>query len=163
MGKMSFFILLVLSAPFPSFSQPLAVHTPSRAFSSPSFALSAPSPDETIIRQMLADQTAAWNKGDLTDFMKGYWHSDSLVFIGQSGVTYGYTNALNNYKKNYSTPGKMGTLFFTLLKVQRLSAEHYFVIGKWFLKRRAGDVGGVYTLLFQKIDGHWWIITDHSS
>ena len=129
-------------------------------FAYPSFAQSG---DEAAIRQILADQTAAWNKGDLDNFMKGYWHNDSLVFIGQSGVTYGYTNALNNYKKNYNTSDKMGQLFFTLLKVQRVSADHYFVIGKWLLKRKAGDVGGVYTLLFRKIDGHWWIIADHSS
>lgn len=123
----------------------------------------AQSGDEAAIRQTLADQTAAWNKGDLDKFMKGYWHNDSLVFIGQSGITYGYTNALNNYKKNYNTPDRMGQLFFTLLKVQRLSADHYFVIGKWFLKRKAGDVGGVYTLLFRRISGHWWIVADHSS
>ncbi|MBN8853081.1 MAG: DUF4440 domain-containing protein [Sphingobacteriales bacterium 50-39] len=130
------------------------------SFAPPSFAQSG---DEAAIRQILAEQTAAWNKGDLDDFMKGYWHNDSLVFIGQSGVTYGYTNALDNYKKNYNTPDKMGQLFFTLLKVQRVSADHYFVIGKWFLKRQAGDVGGVYSLLFRKIGGHWWIIADHSS
>lgn len=121
------------------------------------------SQDETSIRQILAEQTAAWNKGSLDDFMKGYWKNDSLLFIGQSGITYGYDNALNNYKKNYDTPDKMGQLFFTLLKFERLSADHYFVVGKWLLKRKAGDVGGVYTLLFRKIDGHWFIIADHSS
>ncbi|HEY4206569.1 MAG TPA: DUF4440 domain-containing protein [Puia sp.] len=149
MGKKSRFILLLLSAAFTSFAQP-----------GPS---AAQSKDEASIRQMLADQTDAWNKGDLDNFMKGYWHNDSLVFIGQSGVTYGYANALNNYRKNYISPGKMGKLFFTLLKVQRLSPDHYFVIGKWFLKRTVGDVGGVYTLLFRKIGGQWWIIADHSS
>lgn len=123
----------------------------------------AQSSDETSIRQILADQTAAWNKGDLDNFMKGYWYNDSLLFIGQSGITYGYTNALNNYKKNYDTPDKMGQLFFTLLKLQRLSEDYYFVIGKWLLKRKAGDVGGVYTLLFRKLNGHWVIIADHSS
>ena len=47
----------------------------------------------------------------------------------------------------------MGKLFFDLLKVKRLSADYYFVIGKWFLKRKAGDIGGIYTLLFRKING----------
>jgi len=121
------------------------------------------SEDEPIIRQMLADQTAAWNRGSLDDFMKGYWNNDSMLFIGQSGITYGYTTTLNNYKKHYDTPDKMGKLFFTLLKLDRLSPDYYFVIGKWLLKRKAGDVGGVYTLLFRKIGGRWFIIADHSS
>ena len=126
----------------------------------PSFAQSS---DETAIRRILADQISAWNKGDLDDFMKGYWNSDSLTFIGQSGVTYGYTAALNNYKKHYDTPDKMGELIFTLLKLERLSPDYYFVIGKWQLKRKAGDVGGVYTLLFRRIAGRWVIVVDHSS
>jgi ketosteroid isomerase-like protein len=126
----------------------------------PSFAQSN---DEATIRQILADQITAWNKGSLDDFMKGYWNSDSLTFIGQSGITYGYTAALDNYKKHYDSPDKMGQLIFTLLKLERLSSDYYFVIGKWELKRKAGDVGGVYTLLFRKINGRWVIVSDHSS
>jgi ketosteroid isomerase-like protein len=58
----------------------------------------------------------------------------------------------------------MGKLFFTLLRIERLSPDHYFVIGKWFLKRsREGDIGGMYTLLFRRIDGQWLIVADHSS
>jgi uncharacterized protein (TIGR02246 family) len=123
----------------------------------------AQSNDETAIRQVLTDQTASWNKGNIDDFMKGYWNSDSLMFIGQNGVTYGYENTLMNYKKNYSNADKMGTLTFDLIKVQRLSPEYYFVVGKWHLTRNAGDVGGHYNLLFRKIKGQWFIIADHSS
>jgi len=128
--------------------------------SAPAFAQSG---DEADIRQILANQITAWNKGDLDNFMKGYWKSDSLTFIGQSGITYGYTTTLNNYKKHYDSPDKMGELSFTLLKLERLSADYYFVVGKWHLKRKAGDVGGVYTLLFRKMDGRWVIVCDHSS
>ncbi|HEV2354178.1 MAG TPA: DUF4440 domain-containing protein [Puia sp.] len=121
------------------------------------------SPDEAAIRRIMATQTEAWNRGDLNAFMGGYWKSDSLVFIGKSGTSYGYRQALANYKKNYNGPDEMGKLFFDLIKVKRLSADYYFVIGKWFLKRKAGDIGGVYTLLFHKIAGHWRIIVDHTS
>jgi ketosteroid isomerase-like protein len=123
----------------------------------------AQSADEAAIRKVMAGQTEAWNRGDLDDFMKSYWKSDSLMFIGKSGITYGYTNTLENYKKNYNGADKMGQLFFTLLKFEKISPEYYFVIGKWFLKRKAGDVGGIYSLLFRKIDGEWVIVADHSS
>ncbi|HEX9509978.1 MAG TPA: nuclear transport factor 2 family protein [Puia sp.] len=122
----------------------------------------AQSKDELAIRKVMADQAEAWNRGSIDDFMKGYWQSDSLLFIGQSGITYGYTNALNNYKKNYDNADKMGKLFFTLLKINKLSPDYCFVIGKWLLKRKVGDAGGIYTLLFRKIDGHWVIVADHT-
>jgi uncharacterized protein (TIGR02246 family) len=128
-----------------------------------STAVTAQSGDEAAIRKILREQTESWNKGDLDDFMKGYWKSDSLMFIGSGGVTYGYQNTLNNYKKNYSNADKMGKLEFTLLKVQRLSPEYYFVVGKWQLTRNAGNVGGHYDLVFRKINGQWFIISDHSS
>jgi hypothetical protein len=119
--------------------------------------------EETAIKKLMETQVSAWNKGNIDEFMKGYWQSDSLMFIGKSGITYGYTNTLNNYKKNYDSPDKMGKLFFSDLKMKRLAADYYFIIGKWFLKRAAGDVGGYYTLLFRKINGQWYIVTDHTS
>ena len=119
--------------------------------------------DEKEINDLLNRQTVSWNKGNLDEFMNGYWHNDSLMFVGKSGVTYGYANALNNYKKNYDSREKMGKLFFEILKVKKLSAEYYWVLGKWFLKRNVGDIGGNYTLLFRKINNKWMIVADHSS
>jgi ketosteroid isomerase-like protein len=123
----------------------------------------ASSSAEAAIRQVMTDQVVAWNSGSIDDFMKGYWNNDSLMFIGHSGITYGYRQTLGNYKKNYSNVDQMGKLFFTLLKVKRLSPDYYFVIGKWLLKRKTGDIGGVYTLLFRKIYGQWRIVCDHTS
>ncbi|RYE23924.1 MAG: DUF4440 domain-containing protein [Sphingobacteriales bacterium] len=109
--------------------------------------------DEAAIRKMLASQAEKWNKGDVAGFMKGYWGNDSLVFIGSRGPTYGYKPTLENYKKTYPDAAHMGTLTSTPLQMKQLSKDYYFVIGKWDLKRDAGDVGGSYTLLIKKIDG----------
>jgi hypothetical protein len=43
--------------------------------------------DEIAIRQILDQQTVAWNNGDIQKFMKGYWQNDSLMFIGKSGIS----------------------------------------------------------------------------
>jgi ketosteroid isomerase-like protein len=118
---------------------------------------------ESAIRRLMTDQTAAWNRGNIDDFMKGYWNSDSLVFIGKSGPSYGYAAALARYKSSYDSPDKMGQLTFSEIKITRLAPDYCFVIGKWALKRKAGDVGGTYTLLFRKIRGRWLIIVDHTS
>ena len=121
------------------------------------------SSDETVIRNLLDRQTKDWNSGNIEGFMKGYWENDSLMFIGKSGVTYGWNNTLNNYKKGYPDTAAMGKLNFTLLSVKILSKDYAHVIGKWYLKRSIGDVSGHYTLLLRKINGTWVIIADHSS
>jgi ketosteroid isomerase-like protein len=125
--------------------------------------LHAQSSDEAAIKNVIGKQAEAWNKGNIEEFMKGYWQSDSLMFIGHGGITYGYTNTLNGYKKTYDSPDKMGTLFFSGITMTQLCADYYFVSGKWFLKRSAGDIGGYYTLLFHKMDGRWLIVCDHTS
>ncbi len=119
--------------------------------------------DETAIRKILTSQTIEWNKGNIESFMQGYWKSDSLLFVGKNGPSYGFARTLANYKKGYPDTAAMGKLSFDILKVQRLSADHYFVLGKWMLKRSIGDLSGHYTLLFRKIGGEWKIVVDHSS
>lgn len=121
------------------------------------------SADELQIRQLLAEQTRAWNQGDIESFMKGYWKNDSLMFIGKNGITYGWQKTLENYKKGYPDTASMGKLSFDILLVKKLSGLYYQVIGKWKLKRSIGDLEGHFTLLFQKIKGQWLIISDHSS
>ena len=123
----------------------------------------AQSSDETAVRKILATQNAAWNRGDVDAFMIGYWQNDSLMFIGQNGITYGWQNTLNNYKKNYPDTATMGKLNFTLVTVKPLSKEYYHVVGKWHLTRSVGNASGHFTLLFRKIKGEWVIIEDHSS
>jgi ketosteroid isomerase-like protein len=119
--------------------------------------------DEHSIRAMLQAQVTEWNKGNIEGYMHGYWESDSLVFIGKSGPKYGYSTTLANYKKSYPDAAHMGKLTSTIVSMERLSDEYYFVIGKWALRREAGDVGGSYTLLIKKIKGAWVIVVDHSS
>lgn len=120
--------------------------------------------DEQAIQHVLEQQAKAWNEGDIEQYMKrGYWYSDSLVFIGSRGPTYGFEATLSNYKRSYPNSEKMGQLQFSHLKYKRLSATLYFVIGKWHLARTDDDLSGYFSLLFEKIDGSWKIVADHSS
>ena len=118
---------------------------------------------EVEIRKVLANQTESWNRGDLENFMNGYWKNDSLTFVGKDGITYGYQNTLNNYKKNYANKDQMGSLHFKLLHINKLSDEYYQVIGQWHLFRKVGDVSGYFTVLFRKIQNKWLMVSDHSS
>jgi ketosteroid isomerase-like protein len=119
--------------------------------------------DELAIRQLLDDQVKAWNQGNLESFMQGYWKNDSLMFIGKSGINWGWQKTLANYKKSYPDTTAMGKLSFNIIVVKKISPEYYYVVGKWMLKRSIGDLSGHYNLLFRKINGSWLIIADHSS
>lgn len=123
----------------------------------------AQSESEEAIRNILDKQSVAWNEGNIEGFMKGYWENDSLMFIGKKGLTYGWENTLDNYRKNYPDVKAMGQLTFTLLVFKPLSDEYEEVVGKWHLKREDGDLEGHFTLLFRKINDEWLIVMDHSS
>lgn len=123
----------------------------------------AQSRNETSVRMVFEKQLQAWNNGDIDAFMEGYWKSDSLRFIGKNGITYGWQNTMNNYKKGYASKAAMGQLKFDILRIEKLSSRYYNVIGKWHLTRTIGDVGGHFTLLFKKINGKWLIAQDHTS
>jgi len=124
---------------------------------------SAQSKDELAIRNAMNEQLNAWNTGNIDRFMHTYWQSDTLMFIGKSGVTHGWQKTLENYKKNYPDTVAMGKLDFTILEVKRLSVLYFFVVGKWHLTRSIGDASGHFTLLFKKIKNNWVIVVDHSS
>lgn len=126
-------------------------------------AVSAQGKDEKTIRTLIEEQRQAWNMGDKEKFMQTYWQSDSLMFIGKSGITYGWQKTLDNYKNGYPDTAAMGKLDFNLLEIKRLSVMYFFVVGKWHLTRSIGDVGGHFTLLFKKVKNKWVIVADHSS
>lgn len=128
-----------------------------------SITTTAQNNDEQTIRNILKRQNADWNAGNIDAFMKGYWESDSLMFIGKNGITYGWKNTLNNYKKSYPDTATMGKLHFDILSVKRLSVLYFSVVGKWHLTRSVGDVQGHFTLLFKKVNKQWVIVSDHSS
>ncbi len=125
--------------------------------------IAAQSKDEQTIRTLIEEQRQSWNTGDKEKFMQTYWQSDSLMFIGKSGITFGWQKTLDNYKKGYPDTAAMGKLDFDLLEIKKLSVMYFFVVGKWHLTRSIGDVGGHFTLLFKKVNNKWVIVADHSS
>jgi ketosteroid isomerase-like protein len=125
--------------------------------------IQAQSKDEKAVKKLLSEQDAAWNRGDLEGFMKGYWQSDSLMFIGKSGITYGWQKTLDNYKKGYPDTAAMGKLNFEYIEMKQLSENYFFVVGKWHLTRTVGNLDGAFTLLLKKINNTWMIVKDHSS
>ncbi|MGY4535691.1 ketosteroid isomerase-like protein [Mucilaginibacter sp. UYNi724] len=119
--------------------------------------------DKQAIVKLMRDQQVAWSNGNLDGFMQGYWKSDSLMFIGKRGPTYGWQQTLEGYKKGYPDKAAMGKLTFRIDKVQLLGKTDAFVMGAWSLAREKDAPGGYFTLWFRKIKGAWKIVCDHTS
>ena len=132
-------------------------------------AQAAPKANPASARQaivlVLTTQTAAWNRGDIPGFMQGYWQSDSLVFIGRKGPTYGWQPTLANYQKNYPNAAAMGQLDFSGLRVTLVAPTAAQVVGHWHLARPAalGDLQGYFLLVLRQIDGRWLVVADHTN
>lgn len=127
--------------------------------------------DAAAIRQVLADQQAAWNQGDVDTFMHGYKDAPDTTFVG-STVRKGYQAILASYRKHYANKAQMGRLTFSDLDVRLLpcaqgEVRYAVVTGRFHLDRSEhGEVAqddGVYSLLWEKTAAGWKIILDHSS
>ena len=119
--------------------------------------------DESDIRSILSQQQQAWNSGNIDAFMDYYWESDSLRFMTKQGVTRGWMNTLERYKKGYPDKASMGNLDFDILSVELLSADAALVTGRWQVTANAEQNAGHFNLLFRKKQGRWLIVLDHTS
>jgi hypothetical protein len=119
--------------------------------------------DFAQIRAALMQQEADWNKGDIPAFMEVYWKSENLQFIGANGVTKGWQQTLDNYKRRYPDRDAMGQLSFGIVSMEKLSKKSVFLVGTWDLKRKNDAPGGYFILIWKKIKGKWVITADHTS
>jgi len=143
-------LLLILLIPLPS---RLDSGQPTPPEESPTAAITC----------VLLDQQAAWNRADVNAFMNGYWNSPELTFAGSSGITRGWQPVLERYRKNYPDQKAMGHLDFSALEVHPLGRDAAFVLGRWHIQRASDELGGVFTLVFQRFPEGWRIVHDHTS
>lgn len=115
------------------------------------------------ILAILKAQQTDWNQGNIRGFMAGYWNSPELTFAGSKGFTRGWEPVLTRYEKTYADKPAMGTLEFAELEIRPLGPDAALVLGRWHLQRQAGDIGGIFTLVFQKFPEGWRIIHDHTT
>jgi len=119
--------------------------------------------DRAAILGVLTTQQSDWNKGDIRGFMDGYWNSSELTFAGTRGFTRGWQPVMARYEKNYADKRAMGKLDFSELEIRQLGPDARLVLGNWHLQRQAGDIGGIFTLVFQRFPEGWRIIHDHTT
>jgi beta-aspartyl-peptidase (threonine type) len=124
----------------------------------------APVPPEVAVRAVLDAQVAAWNKGDLEGFMRGYWNSPELSFFSGGTRTRGWQATMDRYQKKYRAEGKeMGALTFSELEIDVLGPDSAVVRGRFRLKMSKEEPTGLFTLLFRRFSDGWRIVHDHTS
>ena len=123
-----------------------------------------PIDEEKAIRQILDDQVAAWNKGDLAGFMKGYWNSEKLTFYSGKNKRQGWKETMERYKLRYQGEGKeMGKLKFSGLEISNLGDGNAVVKGEWEVQMTKEKINGLFTLIMKKTKDGWRIVHDHTS
>ncbi len=131
------------------------------------FAQSKDEKTKSAIQKVMQEQTAAWNAGNIEEFMQGYWNSPEMKFVSGDNVARGWQAALDRYKKSYDSKAKMGVLTFSDLEITVLSKDAAVVLGNWKLDREVGGVKdnphGKFTLVFRKFKNGWKVIHDHTS
>ncbi len=116
------------------------------------------------VRAVLDAQVAAWNRGDIEGFMKGYERAEGITFVSGDQITRGWQTVLERYKKNYDSREKMGTLAFTELEFKPISPFYITALGRYQLTRSNGETPhGRFTLIFRRTAQGWRIIHDHTS
>ncbi len=117
------------------------------------------------MQTLLDTQVAAWNAGDINGFMEGYWKSDSLRFASGGNVRRGWDETLARYLATYPDRAAMGSLAFEDLEMQKLSVQWATAFGRFRLTRTPplDDLTGLFTLMFEKRNGTWIIVSDHTS
>ena len=124
---------------------------------------SLPSKDlGSVLEPMLAEQSAAWNRGDIPAFMKAYWNDPKMTFSSGGKTERGWQATLERYKKNYPDQKAMGKLTFSELETTQLDANVALMLGRWKLERDE-PIAGNFSLVWKMTENGWKIVHDHSS
>jgi beta-aspartyl-peptidase (threonine type) len=122
--------------------------------------------DAAAVHLVLANQVAAWNRGDLEGYMAGYWRSPQLTFFAGGTVTTGWDQTLARYRRRYQGEGKaMGQLEFANLEVELLGPAAALARGRWVLHfdaPAAKPAAGLFTVVLRRLPEGWRVVHDHS-
>lgn len=132
----------------------------------PLLACSQSGPDNPAIKAeiqtVLDRQKMSWNEGNIEGFMAYYWNSEHLTFQSGNRRLRGWEKLLSRYRENFSRDG-MGILDFTDIEIEVVSRDFAYVLGRWKVVQKESTDGGLFTLLFRRLDQGWRIVHDHTS
>lgn len=133
---------------------------------------------ESAIRALLAEQSAAWSRGDVESFVSGY--ADDTLFVSPTGLTRGRDEVLARYRRRYPDPAAMGTLVLDVIELRLTAGGEVSMLGdavpgdvhgarvvaRWTLSYPEGsgreEATGLTLIVFERRRGEWLIVEDAS-
>lgn len=105
----------------------------------------------------------AWNEGDITTYLDGYWDSEQTRYINNGQVIQGKAAIAALYRTRFVSSEAMGTLALKRLEITSIGEQDALVLGIWQLTREATSHTGAFTAHMRCIDGVWYMLSDHTS
>lgn len=124
---------------------------------------------------LLQEQTAAWNRGDLPAFCSVY--AEDATFVSPSGLTHGREQVLARYRKRYPDQTAMGQLSLEILEIREAAGMEVSMLGdarpsrvhgltitaRWTLTYPDREAAtGLTLLVLRPGPGGWRIVQDAS-
>jgi uncharacterized protein (TIGR02246 family) len=114
------------------------------------------------VQALLAHGAAAWNKGDLGDFMSDY--TSDATYVTPRAVVHGRDNIRARYAPRFAPGATRDSLRFEGLEVDVVGPDALNAIAYYVLVR--GDsvtARGPTSLVMRRVGMRWFITHDHSS
>lgn len=122
----------------------------------------SPESARAAVEALLAHGAAAWNRGDLDDFMSDY--TADATYVTPRAVVHGRDNIRARYAPRFAPGAARDSLRFEGLEVDVVGPDALNAIAYYVLVR--GDsvtARGPTSLLMRKVGARWFIVHDHSS
>jgi hypothetical protein len=120
------------------------------------------------ITRVVERSSAAWNKGDLPEFIACYENSPNTVYMTSTRMLTGFAAIEKMYSEkppdSHSAFGR-GALSVVILRVMLLGREHALAFGRFALDRgstQGGRTDGAFSLVLHQTPAGWQIVADHT-
>jgi uncharacterized protein (TIGR02246 family) len=115
------------------------------------------------LRREMQELADAWNRNDLAGHVAAY--GDSAVFMVARGPLIGRERIRASLERSFWVDGKpRQQLRFEEIEIRMLGSRDARVMGRFVLFGGGlAEASGRFTTIWEKIDGRWRIIHDHSS
>lgn len=118
----------------------------------------------TQVAEILDEQAAAWNAGDLDGFMASYALSPETTYIGATGLITGFDGIRARYAPSFEPGAERDSLHFTDLVARELDQRFGIATARYVLTRDGETTStGPFTLVMMRVEGDWEIVHDQSA
>jgi ketosteroid isomerase-like protein len=113
-------------------------------------------------QQLLHDQQAAWNRGDLPGFTATYRMHDSVTVCSEGRIYKGWDQLNERYRAMYGGRA-MGELRYDDVTIEALSSDSVLMRGRWTNTANGSLRTGLFTIVAKKFASPegWKIVHDH--